>query len=354
MKTYVFPGQGSQHIGMGKDLFDDFPELVEKADNILGYSIKELCLEDQDNKLTSTQYTQPALYIVNALTYYDKLRKGLSKPDFVAGHSLGEYNAILASDGFDFETGLKLVKKRGELMGNVDSGSMAAVIGITQNEIKDIIESMQLNSIDIANINSKNQTVISGPQKDIEKSKDYFENMGARVVKLNVSAAFHSRYMRDVSDEYSLWIKQHKFSPLNIPVISNITAKPYTNDKLLENLSKQLYYPVRWLESIEYLLKQDAEMEFVEIGPGRVLTNLISNIRKNHNFTIKNNNFDKISDYVEEWNKRFPIGSKFTCEGYKDILISRSKAVVLFGHRGAVYMKGYNGYFDIEEIEYTF
>lgn len=351
MKTYVFPGQGSQQVGMGKELFKEFPELVEKADNILGYSIERLCVEDPNNTLSFTKYTQPALYVVNALTYYNRLRKGMQKPDFVAGHSLGEYNAILASGGFDFETGLKLVKRRGELMGQVDNGSMAAVIGIPQKQIEEVIENKNLNTIDIANINSKNQIVISGPEKDIDRSKSFFENIGARIVKLNVSAAFHSRYMRSVSDEYSLWIKQHKFSRLSIPVISNVTAKPYKNEELFQNLSKQLYYSVRWLESIEYLLDQDGEMEFEEIGPGKVLTNLIANIRKNYSHILKRNKFNNIEAYVDEWNKRYPIGSEFKCEGYIEVLRSRTKAVPLFGHRGAVYMEGYNGYFDIEELK---
>jgi malonyl CoA-acyl carrier protein transacylase len=130
MPAYIFPGQGSQAKGMGKELFSQFPEITAKADEILGYSITTLCVEDPDQRLNQTQYTQPALYTVNALFYFNKLRQIGTPPSFVAGHSLGEYNALLAADVFDFGTGLKLVKKRGELMSQASGGAMAAVIGL--------------------------------------------------------------------------------------------------------------------------------------------------------------------------------------------------------------------------------
>ena len=130
MLAYVFPGQGSQVVGMGKDLFDEFKEYVDAADEILGYSIKELCLEDPNGVLGLTQYTQPALYVVNALTYLKEVKTTGVKPDFVAGHSLGEYDALFAAGVFDFATGLKLVQKRGELMSQAKGGGMAAVLGL--------------------------------------------------------------------------------------------------------------------------------------------------------------------------------------------------------------------------------
>src|SRR4051812_36667715 len=127
-KAYVFPGQGSQRKGMGENLFDEFPELTKKADKILGYSIKELCLNDSDSKLNQTQYTQPALYVVNALSYQKKIKDEGKQPDYLAGHSLGEYNALQAAGIFSFEDGLKLVKKRGELMSQAKNGGMAAIL----------------------------------------------------------------------------------------------------------------------------------------------------------------------------------------------------------------------------------
>ena len=128
MKTYIFPGQGSQAKGMGGDLFNEFKELTDTADKVLGYSIKELCLEDPRSELNKTQFTQPALFVVNALTYYKRIQETGKKPDYVAGHSLGELNALLAAECFSFEQGLKIVKKRGELMSEAPSGGMAAIL----------------------------------------------------------------------------------------------------------------------------------------------------------------------------------------------------------------------------------
>ena len=134
-KIYVFPGQGSQTVGMGADLFDQFPFLITQADQVLGYSVKQLCLEDPNKKLNSTDYTQPAIYIINALTYLKKVQQE-GKPDFAAGHSLGEYNALFAADVFDFVTGLKLVQKRGAIMAKVEGGGMGAVIGLEPEKIR--------------------------------------------------------------------------------------------------------------------------------------------------------------------------------------------------------------------------
>lgn len=139
-KAYLFPGQGSQKKGMGEGLFDEFPEMTKKADEILGYSIKELCLTDPRKELNKTQFTQPALYVVNALSFQKKMKEGESEPDFVAGHSLGEYNALHAAEVMSFEEGLKLVKKRGELMSKAENGGMAAILKTPEEEIKNILK----------------------------------------------------------------------------------------------------------------------------------------------------------------------------------------------------------------------
>lgn len=352
MKTYVFSGQGSQKVGMGEELFKEFPELVKKADNILGYSIEKLCLEDPDNQLSLTQFTQPALYVINALSYYSKIKREGVKPDFLAGHSLGEYSAILASGGFDFETGLKLVKKRGELMSLANGGSMAAIIGLSKSDIRNILDKSNLDTIDIANLNSQIQNVISGTLKDIELAKNVFEQEGARFVKLNVSAAFHSRYMKSASIEFEKYMQSCQFSNLEIPVISNVTAVPYRTTDLIPNLTKQLYSSVRWLETVEYLLEQDKDIIIEEVGPGKVLTNLGINIRKN--YTLKSETdpvYNDVNTYIKDWNSKYPIGTKVTCKGYETELVTRTEAVLLFGHRAGVYMDGYYGYFDLTEIK---
>jgi len=277
-KIYVFPGQGSQSPGMGGELFDQFPELVKQADEVLGCSIKDLCLNDPDKRLGQTDYTQPALYIVNALTYLSKTENSELRPDFVAGHSLGEYNALFAAGVFDFITGLKLVQRRGQIMVKVTGGGMAAVIGMQPDKIKQVLKDASFESIDIANLNSPKQTVISGRKEDIDAVKTVFEDAGVRLfIPLKVSGAFHSRYMQEAQNEFADFLKSFEFQPVQIPVIANYTAAPYQDIETVNNMVQQISSPVRWVESIQYL-KQQPEPEFEEVGPGNVLTKLIKQI----------------------------------------------------------------------------
>ena len=277
-KIYVFPGQGSQSPGMGGELFDQFPELVKQADEVLGCSIKDLCLNDPDKRLGQTDYTQPALYIVNALTYLSKTENFDLRPDFVAGHSLGEYNALFAAGVFDFITGLKLVQRRGQIMVKVTGGGMAAVIGMQPDKIKQVLKDASFESIDIANLNSPKQTVISGRKEDIDAVKTVFEDAGVRLfIPLKVSGAFHSRYMQEAQNEFADFLKSFEFQPVQIPVIANFTAAPYQDIETVNNMVQQISSPVRWVESIQYL-KQQPEPEFEEVGPGNVLTKLIKQI----------------------------------------------------------------------------
>jgi malonyl CoA-acyl carrier protein transacylase len=263
---------------MGGEFFDQFPELVKQADEVLGSSIKELCLNDPDNRLGQTDYTQPALYIVNALTYLSKTEDADLCPDFVAGHSLGEYNALFAAGVFDFITGLKLVQKRGQIMVKVTGGGMAAVIGMQPDKIKQVLKDASFESIDIANLNSPKQTVISGRKEDIDAVKTVFEDAGVRLfIPLKVSGAFHSRYMQDAQNEFAGFLKNFEFQPMQIPVIANYTAAPYQDGETANNMTRQISSPVRWVESIQYL-KQQPEPEFEEVGPGNVLTKLIKQI----------------------------------------------------------------------------
>jgi malonyl CoA-acyl carrier protein transacylase len=372
MKTYLFPGQGSQHIGMGENLFDAFPDLTSAADAILGYSIKELCLQDPNRQLGRTQYTQPALYVVNALAYRQQL-KNSEHPDFVAGHSLGEYNALESAGAFSFEDGLKLVKKRGELMSTAPKGAMAAVIGLAADKIADILADNGLSTIDIANYNAHTQTIISGLEADIQNAQTYFEQEQAMFIPLNVSGAFHSRYMQPIQDEFSQFLDSFTFTAPKIPVIANIHALPYQPDKIARNLADQLTQSVRWLDSMHFLLQQ-GDMEFTELGPGDVLTKLISSIKSRFkpNTTVQSsqprptpqpaNNQAAVQaapeqdlktpqQIVNDWNQSYPIGTQVSAKGYDEILTTKTQAVILFGHRAAVYMQGYNGYFALDEVE---
>ena len=280
MKAYIFPGQGAQKKGMGEALFDAYPELTAKADRILGYSIKELCVNGPTKKLSQTQYTQPALYTVNCLSYLKTLADGQAKPDFVAGHSLGEYSALFAAGSFDFETGLKLVQKRGELMSQTQSGGMAAVIGITGEQVEELVRQNGLDTIDVANFNSPGQTVLSGPKEDIANAKPIFMEAGVKLYSvLNVSAAFHSRYMKPVEEKFAAFLDSFDLSAPTIPVISNMEARPYSTGQVKSLLTGQLTRSVKWTESIRYLMGKNVD-QFEEIGPGVILTKLNKAILK--------------------------------------------------------------------------
>jgi malonyl CoA-acyl carrier protein transacylase len=281
MIAYIFPGQGSQNKGMGGNIFDEFKELTAQADEILGYSIRKLCLEDPEGNLGKTQYTQPALYIVNALSYLQKVRETGRVPDYVAGHSLGEYVALFAAGAFDFTTGLKLVQKRGELMSYATGGGMAAVIGLSGEQIADILQQNNLQSIDMANYNSPTQIVISGLKRDIERAQPIFEGIKdvQMFVPLKTSGAFHSRYMEEARKEFAGFIDSFDFGELAIPVVSNVHARPYKQADIKRNLIEQITHLVKWTESIRYLMGL-GEMKFEEIGSGKVLTGLVRRIQR--------------------------------------------------------------------------
>lgn len=279
MVAYVFPGQGSQKIGMGKDLFPAFSDLVTQADAILTYSIVDLCAHD-DGRLNQTLYTQPALYIVNALSYFQKLRSDTIKPRYVAGHSLGEYNALLAAEVFDFATGLKLVKKRAELMSQACDGGMAAIIGLDDEQLTKIFQENNLSILSVANYNTYKQLVITGSKAAIEQATVVFEKIeGIRYIPLKVSGAFHSPLMINAKKDFGEFVSQFSFNEPKIPVIANVTAQPYPNNRVAALLTEQITHSVKWVNTVEYLLAQ-GESDFEEIGPGRVLTGLIRKIYK--------------------------------------------------------------------------
>jgi malonyl CoA-acyl carrier protein transacylase len=277
----LFPGQGSQSKGMGSGLFDRYPDWTAQADEILGYSIRELCLEDPRGELVQTAFTQPALFVVNALMFRARQDDGASAPAFVAGHSLGEYDALLAAGVFDFATGLRLVQRRGLMMGRVGGGGMAALIGMEPSRIQQVLDQSDAGRrIDVANFNSFDQTVLAGPKDDLAEVRAGFEAAGVRAfIPLNVSAPFHSRYMREAQEEFAAFLRAFTFRSPAIPVISNVSARPYDGARVREGLAEQIGNSVRWLESILYLLDQP-NPEFEEIGPGSVLSKLLAQIRK--------------------------------------------------------------------------
>lgn len=285
-KIFMFPGQGSQYRGMGRELFDNVLEFVaaeSQIDEILGYSLRQLCVEDTQSQLKETQYTQPCLYVVNALHYYKMLSDGV-RPDVVIGHSLGEYNALLAAGAFDLLTGLRLVKRRGELMSQVRNGGMAAVIDLDATRITPLLQKNQLLGIDVANFNSPSQTVISGPVDEIRRATLLLESAGASMcVSLPVSTAFHSRYMANAAAAFDEFLAGFAFRLQQIRVVANVTGQGYPEGDptttIRKLLVKQITQPVLWTLSIRKLLLE-GPTQFHEIGPGTVLTKLVQQIQK--------------------------------------------------------------------------
>uniref|UniRef100_V5IZI4 [acyl-carrier-protein] S-malonyltransferase n=1 Tax=Pseudomonas sp. Q71576 TaxID=1231908 RepID=V5IZI4_9PSED len=374
--TFMFPGQGSQAKGMGAGLFDRFKELSAQADRVLGYSIKELCLVDPGGRLSLTQFTQPALYVVNALTYYARLEDDATPADFVVGHSLGEFNALLAAGCFDFETGLQLVKKRGELMGQISGGAMAAILNANKNDIELTLARSGLDDIGVANYNTPSQFVISGPVEQIEASEALFQNAPMRYLRLNTSGAFHSKLMQPAADVFAAFLDAFTFVSPIIPVFANFSARPYESNQIADGLAKQMASPVRWCESVQHLLEFAAgsgqEASFEELGHGEVLTRLVHAIRRQtpvaenrvvsdasaldkrgqpNLLPVLGTQTSSAHEKVTAWNLNCPVGTKV-----RSLLIDYpsletcTEAMVLFGHRPVVYMKGYNGYFDIDEV----
>jgi len=286
MIAFVFPGQGSQKRGMGQGLFDEVPEYAaveSDVDAIVGYSMRKLCLEDADDRLKQTQFTQPSLYVVNALHYYKAIREGI-RPSYLAGHSLGEYNALLAAGVFDFLTGLRLVKKRGMLMSQATNGGMAAVLGMSAETVAQVIQRHGLSSIDVANFNTPLQTVVSGPVDDIKRAGPFFDQEGAQMyIPLQVSAAFHSRYMADAARAFAEFLAPMTFAAPKTPVVANATAQPYpaanASESVKSLLVNQITQSVQWTQSIRFLAGQGVT-QFTEIGPGNVLTRMVQQIQQ--------------------------------------------------------------------------
>ncbi len=283
MQAILFPGQGSQFKGMGKALFPQNKSLTKSASAILGYSIEELCLSDPHNQLGQTDFTQPALFVVNAMSFMAKQSQHEAIDSF-AGHSLGEYNALFAAGAFDFETGMKLVQKRGQLMAQAKGGGMLAVLQTSVEAIHIFLREHHLTALDIANYNTPTQTILSGPKEAIAKAVHLMGEQNIRCMPLNVSAPFHSRYMMDAMAEFETFVAQFQFAPLKVPVIANVTARPYTNTTIASLLTRQIASSVRWTESVRYLMGQAAlrnqPLTIQEMGDHSVLSKMVVEIQK--------------------------------------------------------------------------
>ncbi|MCD9878921.1 ACP S-malonyltransferase [Streptomyces guryensis] len=278
MQVIGFPGQGSQAKGMGRELFARYPELVAQADEELGYSIERCCIEDPRGELRNTRLAQPALYVVEALAYLQH-RQDHPEPDVLMGHSVGEYAALFAAGVFDFATGLRLVRRRGELMADGTPGTMAALLGLDLPEVQDLLERSELTELDVALHNAPGQVALAGPEEAVDRLVDVAAAADVRCVRLNVSGPFHSRYMRRAAQGFAEELARIEIAAPRIPVVANATALPHEPGRVADALVAQITRPVLWRESVERLLA-DGDLTFVELGPGTTLTGMVQRIRR--------------------------------------------------------------------------
>jgi len=272
-------------MGMGEHLFDRFPEIIEVVDATLGYSIKSLCLEDPANQLTQTQYTQPALFTVNALTFLSAQEESEQSPNFVAGHSLGEYSALVAAGVLKFADAVMLVQKRGQFMQTavpLGEGGMAAVLGLDDEQVREVCNAAaQGEVVQAVNYNSPGQVVIAGNNAAIDRAIEGCKEAGARrAIALSASAPFHSELMKPAAEELAGVLNEVNFAKPTTIVVQNIDAAVHDDpEQIRTNLVKQMYGAVLWTDTV-LMMKQIGVATLVECGPGKVLTGLSKRIDK--------------------------------------------------------------------------
>ena len=283
MKAFVFPGQGAQFTGMGKDLYEQSPvakEYFEKANDILGFRITDLMFDGTAEDLRQTRVTQPAVFlhpVISAIALGNKFN-----PDMVAGHSLGEFSALVAAGALTFEDGLKLVYARAMAMQKAceaEPSTMAAVLGLDDDSVEEVCESIKDNIVVPANYNCPGQIVISGSIEGVDQACELLKEKGAkRALKLPVGGAFHSPLMQPASEELQAAIDAAVVSQPVCPVYQNVNAYPQTDPVAIkQNLIAQLTAPVRWTQTVKNMIT-DGALEFVELGPGDVLKGLIKKV----------------------------------------------------------------------------
>ena len=301
--SWIFPGQASQKIGMGKDLYDK-TEIGKKyyniANEILEADIQSISFNGPEEVLKKTKYTQPAIFIVSVIIGHAMIEKGYT-PDIVAGHSLGEYSALVVSGAFDFSTGLELVKLRAESMqnaGKINRGTMAAIIGLSSDDVNNLCNEISTEKIVVvANYNTKNQIVVSGHVEAVENLMISAKEFGAKmVIPLNVSGAFHSPLMSPAREALADKLDSIQISDILYPLYTNVDAKPITKgEEIKKSLIRQLESPVQWHNVIQKMI-DDGSTHFTEIGTGKVLQGLNSKIDKN--ISIKGiQTYDNILNY---------------------------------------------------------
>ncbi len=285
MIAFIFPGQGSQQVGMGKDLYESFPlarTFYDRAEEILGFPLKKYSFNGPEEELKQTRVTQPALF-VHSIIVDQILKETGIRPEIVAGHSLGEYSALVSAEALSFEEALPLVKLRGELMqhaGEIRPGTMAAILGLSDEEVEALCREASASGVVVpANYNSPGQLVVSGSVEGVRKAMELAKEKGARrAVELVVSGAFHSPLMESAVKKLKEAIENADFRKPRVPLVPNVTAQATTDPaEIREQLVRQLVQPVRWVESVREMVRQGAT-QFYEVGSGRVLTGLLKRI----------------------------------------------------------------------------
>jgi [acyl-carrier-protein] S-malonyltransferase len=289
MIAYVFPGQGSQHAGMGKDLAENFPaarQVFEEADDALGFALSKLCFEGPADQLQLTENTQPAILTASIAALRALETEGFAKPDFVAGHSLGEYSALVAAGSLSLTDAVRTVRARGRYMQAavpLGVGAMAAILGAALDVVATVCEEAAQGQVcSAANINSPSQVVIAGDTAAIERAIGLLKERGAkRAMKLNVSAPFHCALMQPARERLAVDLNGIPFKNLSTPLVTNVDAKAiHLGAEARDALIRQVSQPVRWLESVEFLISQGVQ-SLIEIGPGKVLSGLARQIDRN-------------------------------------------------------------------------
>jgi [acyl-carrier-protein] S-malonyltransferase len=330
--AFVFPGQGAQAVGMGSRLAVDYPQinsLFQQANEIVGYDLAKICFEGPEDRLNSTEISQPAIFVISAACF-SILRDSSShasdlisyidmrlQPAFCAGLSLGEYTALYAAGAMGFEEGLRLVKVRGEAMQRAaeeNAGGMVSILGLDENQVGELCRTVleQLKAagtaaagcrdakccqeegceiLDPVNFNCPGQIVVSGTKPACQKAVEMAESFGGKAVALRVGGAFHTVMMRSAADRLHAALDKTSFKPLQIPVVANVTGQPYCgHEEIAGKLLDQLVRPVRWQQCVEFLINKGIT-DFVEIGPGRVLAGLIKKIGRGRKEKITIHNF---------------------------------------------------------------
>ncbi len=286
--AYIFPGQGSQTVGMGKDLYDNFPaarRIFEEADDALGFKLSEMCFAGMAEDLALTANTQPAILTVSIAAFRAMENEGFPAPNYVAGHSLGEYSALVAANAISFSDAVITVRKRGTYMQEavaVGTGAMAAILGLDLKTIEDACrEAADGQVCSPANINSPSQVVIAGNAEAIDRAIELLKERGAkRAIKLNVSAPFHCELMLPAQRRLATDLREINFSDLSVPIVENVSARENMDgEKVGEALIEQVSKPVRWAQSIENLIGNGLET-FVEVGAGKILSGLVKQINR--------------------------------------------------------------------------